>query len=194
MQKSKKTLDAKIRDQAELQKNRDEFNRYIDKYDDSFIERAVAIFECGGTQSMVARELGISHRTLTRWLSPCSKHFRKDFAIACERAHTAGEAAYDEIGLNQLKKPKEFFNAVMYQMWGRQKYNWTEHRKLDFKKLATATDYDKQILELQKLLKGGQITAVEFATITKSFASIAQISEIEKIKNDIEELKNAKKN
>jgi len=174
---------------AFLAAERTRYKRFMPKFCVEFIDRAAKLRADGATIAMISAELGVSVSAVKRWKSPVSKYFNADFAIAWRIADAPFIAKYEKIGISELSKPTEYFNAVLYSMFMRNNGDWTEHRKLNLVKLANARTFIEQKTELGKLVKGTQITAHELNYLTKTVSDLEKLEQIEKLQKEIDELK-----
>lgn len=162
---------------------------FTHKYEPEMLSIAQEIIERGGTLAEVAGRLGVTRRTLHRWQEVGSPHYQEDFATMVTKAREVQEGLFDRIGFEQLETPDRSFNPVLYQMIGRRRYQWSEHRHIDLSGIEKCKTYqEKMDFMLAKAAKN-PVSAQELQMLTNAIGAMAKVAEIDDIKLQLEQLK-----
>lgn len=162
---------------------------FTHKYEVEMLPIAQKIIERGGTLAEVAGKLGVTRRTLHRWMEKDGLHYQEDFTTMVEKAREVQEGYFDKLGFEQIEEPDKAFNPVLYQMIGRRRYKWSEHRHIDLAGIDKCKTYkDKMDFILMKAAEN-PLSAQEFQMLTNAVGAMAKAAEIDDIKLQLEMLK-----
>lgn len=148
--------------------------------DDMPVTLALMMFD-GADVTEVCRDLGIGRTSFYKYLKENS-----EFAAAYEVAQTWAEAYHHKIARDNLDN--DDFNAILWQMIGRNRFKMAEHRTVDLPGFDAAESYTDKMQILNKALADGQLTPVEFNQLSNGIGVQARIEEITELKRVVEEL------
>lgn len=143
----------------------------------------------GALKVQLAAALGISWSTFCKWRQQTSKLYKQEFADAVELAETYAKALLVDIAHEQLESPKEFFNALLYQMLGRYAGEFTEHRMTKIRGLDANASYEDQIKSIINAIREGEINSSEAKNLADAISKLAKVEEVTELKNSLLELK-----
>lgn len=162
---------------------------FTHKYESGMIDTARQIIERGGTLAEVAGKLGVTRRTLHRWMSVGCEHYQADFATMVAQAREVAEGYFDKLGFEQIEVPEKAFNPVLYQMIGRRRYQWSEHRQIDLAGIEKCKTYQEKIDYMFSKFAENPVSAQELQMLTNAIGAMAKAAEIDDIKLQLEQLK-----
>ena len=165
------------------------YRKYSDKMPDELIEM---LTEGDGRESFCAKH-SISEQTFSRWLLE-----HKDFAEAYKIGQAKAKHWWVRLGKQNIfnegrdeegnEAPK--FNHVLWSMMMRNKFDWTEHRKLNIPGLAKAKNFAEQMSHILGELAIGNLTgseAQQLCKLVETGVRVYENTEIEKRLTQVEQ-------
>ncbi len=154
-------------------------NRWNLKYDkDKHPDELIKTFTDGDYYAQFCADHDIGERTFFEWLD---KH--KEFADAYEVAKMKGRAWWERRGKTGLSQ--ENFSATAWSMTMRNRFGYTEHRRVGVKGLDKAKDALAKMLLLEGEVSKGNLTGAELSHLSGLIESGVRVSQNTKMEEDI---------
>lgn len=175
-------------------------SEFLNRYKDEFAELAYKILSAPGTQEMLAKECGVTVRTIQRWKQPKfsdgtdNPDFKPKFAEYYLLGEIAQKAGYDVIALQNLQKPNKHFNPALYFGERKRLHAFSDDRTIKIPELKEANDYKAQAEVLRDKFADGVITAAEFKKATDALYKISEVIDLLPLKEEVRQLKEAQNN
>lgn len=142
------------------------------KFKPEMVLRIIQLGLCGRTLRQIARDLGISRRTLERWSQQDGKWYKKEVAAAKDLAEEYRAAFMDDVKLRELEKPTQHFNPLLLQM------SYTSQ----VPSLKESVTYKQRAEALISALADGELNehqAEKYANVIQTLANVEKTTELE---------------
>lgn len=176
----------------------DEFD-FDDQYGETCPEIAYQMLMEGRTQAEIASTFKVTERTIQNWKKPKLENgkpnprYRPEFARCYLLGYTAYKAFFDDIARTNLKHPNKHFNPQLLMNEMRRRFGIPDQRVLDIPGLKEAKSYKAQARVVLENLTHGNLTVDELQKIMHALHNFESMVEMEELKNEIQDLKEAAK-
>lgn len=158
-------------------------NKLEIKYDPAYhISLLFDTFSEGKTVAEFCAEAEICRATFYNWLNEHS-----EFSRAYDKARMFAQAHWELYGRTGALLPG--FNTTYWSMVMRNRFGYTEHRRLQIPGLKKAKDFTAQHRCLLNHIAEGDLTASEAGNLSNLILSGAKIDELTTMKQDVDMLK-----
>ena len=140
-------------------------------------------FKLGKDIAAFCDEADINRDTFFVWI----KNFH-DFSRAYSRARELSRAWFENVGQTGITNPLEF-NAVAWSMQMRNRFGYTDKRKVKIDKFDELQSHLSRVNLIYKELSRGEITVDEARTLMDIIMSSVHIEEATTLKSDMEWMK-----
>jgi hypothetical protein len=151
------------------------------KYDSSMCTKLVEMMWQGCHVSEICRALFIHRSTFYDYLNEFP-----EFKAAYELGKTLAEGWHYQQGRINLDNPD--FNAIVWQMIGRLRFGFSEHRNVKLDNFESAKTYTEKLNVLNAALSRGELTPIEFNNLSSAIAQQARVEEVAELKSLVETL------
>lgn len=162
---------------------------FAEKYKPEFAELAFKVLALPGTQEMLAKQCGVTVRTIQQWKKLGGPYYHKEFAEAYTLGVIAQKAGYDEIALRNLEHPNKHFNPALYFGERKRLHKHSDDRLVEIPELADSDDYAENAKVLKQKFSEGLLTSTEFNKASAALHKISEVVEMSQLKAEVEELK-----
>lgn len=153
------------------------------KYDKSFhVPLLVSLFSAGHDIASFCSRAGMARSTFFEWKEH-HKEFAEAYAIAKERSRE-----YFEItGMKGMQDPGNF-NCNAWSMQMRNRFGYTDKRKIQIKNFDKAKNANEQIKKIAKEISQGTLTDTEASNLTNIVVATIKIDEHTTLKDTLKSI------
>ncbi len=161
------------------------------KYTTTMCFKLIELFKKGGGRENFCAQEGISEPTFTAWLK---KH--EDFEIAYDIAKQKAHAWFMDKALSHLeeensaKETTVTLNTRLWSMIMRNRFGFTEHRKVKIPGIGKAKNFGEQMKAILNELGNGNLTASEANQLSKLIEvgiKVYEVTEIDRRLTQVEQ-------
>jgi hypothetical protein len=146
----------------------------------------IEVFDRGDDIAMFCSTLGICRSTFYNWIDEFPE-FKSAYNVAREMSRTKWEAIG---GLNGVVMPIDVsFNTTLWSINMRNRFGYTEQRKVKVKGLSAAETPEEMSKTIMKGVEEGKYTSSEATALMSIPLSTVKIQEHTEIKKDMKDIK-----
>ena len=158
-------------------------NRYNHKYDPKkHPDLLVGIFAKGDGWAQFCSDVSIGRKSFFNWVNG-----HKEFADAYEVAKMKAQAWWEDRGKKGLSQ--ENFSATAWSMTMRNRFGYTEHRRIEIPGFDTATAPIEKIQRIEQAVACGLLTGSEINYMAGLVEAGVRVMQNTKMEADIELIK-----
>lgn len=152
-------------------------------YDENYhVTLLLELFKTGRDIAAFCSMCNISRTTFYNWRKT-HEAFERAYDVAIEHARSWHE------NLALLGLQDTSFNNTLWSMIVRNRFGYTEHRRLNIPGLKEEQNYTEQCRHVFKHLADGNLTASEANQVANLIATAAKVDEVTQMRQELEELK-----
>jgi len=161
------------------------------KYTKEMPKKLIGMFEKGESRAHFCASLSISKGTFSKWLI-ANPEFAEAYEIAKDKAQKwfMNKALAHIEEENNPEAPTTKLNTTLWSMIMRNRFDFTEHRKLKVPGLAKAKNFVEQLQAILSELAKGNLTASEATQLSKLVEvgmKVFEVTELERRVSQIEQ-------